>query len=57
MAAPQRYVKGPPVVTLPPATVHISPDFALNASQILNTPGSLRTVPTLVDTDLPEVVT
>lgn len=56
-AYPQRYVKGQPVVTLPPTTVHINPDLALNARQILDIPGSLRTVPTPVDIVLPEVVT
>ncbi len=56
-AYPQRYVKGPPVVALPPTAVHINPDLALNARQILDTPGSLRIEPTPVDADLPEVVT
>lgn len=56
-AYPQRYVKGPPTVALPPNAVHINPDLALNARQILETPGSMRTVPTPVDVSLPEVVT
>lgn len=54
---PQRYVNGPPRVTLPPAAVHINPDLALNARQLLETPDSLRSVPTPVDINLPEVVT
>lgn len=54
---PQRYVKGPPTVALPPATVHINPDLALNARQILDTPSSPRVVPTPVETSVPEVVT
>ena len=56
-AYPQRYVNGPPRVALPPAAVHINPDLAINARQLLATPGSLRAVPTPVDADLPEVVT
>ena len=56
-AYPQRYVKGPPRITLPPAAVHINPDLALNARHLLDTPGSLRNVPTPVDTSLPQVVT
>lgn len=56
-AHPQRYVKGSPIVALPPTTVHINPDLAITARQILDTPRSLRTAPTPVDTSLPEVVT
>lgn len=54
---PQRYVNGAPRVTLPPAAVHINPDLALNARQLLETPDSLRSIPTPVGIDLPEVVT
>ncbi len=54
---PQRYVNGPPTVKLPPTAVHINPDLAIPAQQLIDTPGSLRCVPTPVDTSLPEVVT
>ena len=39
------------------ATVHINPDLAIPAQQLIDAPGSLRCVPTPVDTSLPEVVT
>ena len=54
---PERYVKGPPSVALPPTAVHINPDLAMEASQLLDTSGALRIIPTPVDTVLPEVVT
>lgn len=54
---PERYVKGAPTVTLPPSAVHINPDLAMHASQLLATSGALTIVPTPVDTGLPEVVT
>jgi putative transposase len=54
---PERYVKGAPTVALPPAAVHINPDLAMDASQLLDTPGALRAIPTPVDTGLPDVVT
>lgn len=54
---PQRYVNGPPSVAMPPAAVHINPDLALPAQQLLDTTGSLRCEPTPVDTSVPEVVT
>ncbi|MGB8716553.1 MAG: IS3 family transposase [Rhodanobacteraceae bacterium] len=53
----QRYVNGPPTIKLPPTAVHINPDLALDAQQLLDTSGSMRNVPTPVDTTLPEVVT
>lgn len=52
-----RYVNGPPTLALPPTAVHINPDLAMDARQLLDTTGSLRCVPTPVDTTLPEVVT
>lgn len=54
---PERYVNGAPTVTLPSTTVHINPDLAITAHQLLDMPGALRRVPTPVDTSLPEVVT
>ena len=54
---PDRYVKGAPTVALPPTAVHINPDLAVTAYQLLDPPGGLRRVPTPVDTSLPEVVT
>ena len=54
---PERYVKGAPTIALPPTAVHINPDLAMDASQLLDTTGALRLVPTPVDTGLPEVVT
>jgi len=54
---PERYVKGAPTVTLPPSAVHINPDLAMHASQLLATSGALTIVSTPVDTGLPEVVT
>jgi len=36
---PERYVKGAPTVTLPPSAVHINPDLAMHASQLLATSG------------------
>lgn len=54
---PQRYVNGPPRIKLPPTAVHINPDFALGAQQLLDTPEALRCQATPVDTLLPEVVT
>lgn len=54
---PERYVNGAPTVALPPTAVHINPDLAMEASQLLDTFGALRIVPTPVDTGLPEVVT
>lgn len=54
---PQRYVKGPPTVNLPPTAVHINPDRAIQAQQLIDTPGSLRCAPIPVDTSMPEVVT
>ncbi|MDN5940146.1 MAG: IS3 family transposase, partial [Salinisphaera sp.] len=50
---PQRYVNGVPRVALPPAAVHINPDLAMDAQQLLGTPRSMRSVPTPVDTFLP----
>jgi putative transposase len=46
-----------PTVALPPSAVHINPDLAMHASQLLATSGALTIVPTPVDTGLPEVVT
>ncbi|MDN5923375.1 MAG: DDE-type integrase/transposase/recombinase [Xanthomonadales bacterium] len=54
---PQRYVNGPPCVRLPPNAVHINPDLALDGQQLIDTTGSMRNLPTPVDTTLPEVVT
>lgn len=54
---PQRYVNGPPRVTMPPAAVNINPDLAMDAQQLINTAASMRCLPTPVDTALPEVVT
>lgn len=54
---PERYVNGAPTVPLPPTAVHINPDLAMEASQLLGTSGALRIVPTPVDTVLPDVVT
>lgn len=53
---PQRYVNGPPKVALPPTAVHINPDLAIQTQQLIDTPRSLRNVPTPVDIHLPEVV-
>jgi putative transposase len=39
---PERYVKGPPVVHKPPAIVHINPDHAIPATELLATVGGLR---------------
>lgn len=54
---PQRYVNGAPTVALPPTAVHINPDLAMDASQLLGTSGAPSIIPTPVDTGLPEVVT
>lgn len=54
---PERYVKGAPTVALPPAVVHINPDLAMDAEQLIHTAGALRPGITPVDTVLPEVVT
>lgn len=54
---PQRHVNGAPIVALPPTAVHINPDLATPAQQLLDTVGALRSAATPVDTRLPEVVT
>jgi putative transposase len=53
---PERYVKGPPKATRPPAVVWINPDLAIPAAELLSTPGALKARSTPVELDLPEVV-
>lgn len=54
---PQRYVNGRPTVALPPSAVHINPDLAMNAQQLIDTPASMQCEPTPINAMLPEVVT
>jgi putative transposase len=56
-AFPQRYINGPPVVALPPSSVHINPDQAIPADQLIGHVRGFAAGTSPVETGLPEVVT